>query len=208
MITQRQMGPLLLGFALLVYGLSLIPCILWGQVAWAASPVVSAEDPSTPSVQLENDDTRQLKMRILEIQNKGKLALGKVVPCTSVDGFGVYSPVARGQQLSQMVIYLEPSNVSTLVSADRYVIDCSVDLCVSDLSGKLLAEKKGVSNLNVVARSPVMDLYFKIPLTVSKPLKQGIIIRLTLRDKIKNQAASASIKLEPQREKGTAPGNI
>jgi hypothetical protein len=107
------------------------------------------------------DEVQALKQRIIELQNKGKLGFRKIVRCRSVEGFGAYSPLEPGQPVSKIVFYCEPSNVNTMISGDRYVIDCAVDAFLMDSTGRLLIGKENIVKINRVSRSPVMDLYFK-----------------------------------------------
>jgi len=153
---------------------------------------------SSEKAEEDSDEIRKLKMQIIELQNKGKLGFRRVVPCTSVEQYGVYSPLEPGNELTTLILYVEPSNWSTLATADRFIIDCSVDLMVYDPSGKLLGGKNNILNLNRVSRSPVLDLYFKVSMNLKKPLKREIVLKTVLRDKIKNQSVSATYKIGPE----------
>lgn len=146
------------------------------------------------------DEIDQLRQQILTLQNKGKLGFRKVVACSAAEGFGNYSPIQPGQPVSKVVMYFEPANVSTLISDGRYIIDCTVDLLVYDLSGKPLGGKEGVGKINRVSRSPVLDLFFKIEMPFKKPLSGGILVKTVLHDKIKNQSATSTqrVNFEPK----------
>ncbi|MBI5570834.1 MAG: hypothetical protein HY914_12890 [Desulfomonile tiedjei] len=141
------------------------------------------------------DKVRVLKERIIDVQNNGKLGFRKIVPCSVVDGFGSYSPLEPGQPLSKLVFYCEPANVSTLLSGDRYVIDCTVDFLLMDLSGKVLLGKDSVLKINRVSRSPILDLYFKVEMNLKKPLNHSLLMKIVLHDKIKNQSVSATHRI-------------
>jgi len=141
------------------------------------------------------DDIQAFKERIIESQNKGRLGFRKVVLCSSVEGFGIYSPPQPGQAASRILLYFEPSNFSTLVSEGRYIVDLAVDLSIFDAAGKLIGGKEGVLKINRVSRSPVIDLYYKMDINLKKPLKQHIVVTTTLHDRIKNQSVSASYKV-------------
>ena len=141
------------------------------------------------------DEVRVLKERIIDVQNKGKLGFRKLVPCSAVDGFGTYSPLEPGQPLSKLVFYCEPANVSTLLSGDRYIIDCTVDFFLMDPSGKVLLGKEGVLKINRVSRSPILDLYFKVEMNLKKPLQRSMVLKIVLHDKIKNQSISATHRI-------------
>jgi hypothetical protein len=136
-----------------------------------------------------------LKEQIIELQNKGKLGLRKIVACSAVEGFGAYSPLQPGQSATRIVFYCEPSNVSTLVSGDRYVTDCTVDAVLLDPTGRPLLGKQNVVKMSRTSRSPVMDLYFKIEINVQKLAAKTLIAKIVLHDKIKNQSVTATQRI-------------
>jgi hypothetical protein len=141
------------------------------------------------------DQVQALKQQIIELQNKGKLGFRKIVPCSAVEGFGAYSPLQPGQPAPRIVFYCEPSNVSTLVSGDRYVTDCTVDAILMDLTGKPLLGKQNVVKMSRTSRSPVMDLYFKIEINVQRLAAKTLIAKIVLHDKIKNQSVTATQRI-------------
>ena len=184
--------------------------VQWGGVSLTVSPgaVLIADQPAESdkpgkdqpksdnafSMQ-QRDEVWMLKKKIIELQNKGKLGFRKLVPCASVEGYGVYSPMESGVSSPNFVLYVEPLNYSTMVTQDRYIVDCSVDLVLADAAGKVLGGKKGILSINRISRSPILDLFYKIQINARKPLKQGFIIRTVLHDKIKNQSVGASFKV-------------
>ena len=141
------------------------------------------------------DEVQDLKERILDVQNKGKLGFRKLVACGSVEGFGVYSPLVPGQKVHKIVFYCEPSNVSTLKSGDRYVIDCAVDCILMNDSGRVLGGRQNALRINRVSRSPVIDLYFKFDIALKKSPERGILLKTVLHDKIKNASVAAIQKI-------------
>ncbi|GEM_PF-1915728 len=170
----------------------------------------SAEQGSSsdPGVTKKETEVLRLKKQIIELQNQGKLGFNKVVPCSSVERFGIYSPLKSGKPLSTVIFYVEPSNYGTLVTKDRYIIDCVVDLAVLNSEGKLIAGKKGLLKINRVSRSPIIDLYFKIRVKLKKPLKKDITIRTRLRDNIRNESATATYRINVQSKDRTSPRGI
>jgi hypothetical protein len=141
------------------------------------------------------DEVQALKERIIEAQNRGKLGFRKMVPCRSVESFGAYSPLEPGQKVEKIVFYFEPANVSTMKSGDRYIIDCAVDFILMDASGKVLGGKPNAINLNRVTRSPIIDLFFKIEIASKKPSDRPVLLKTVLHDKIKNESASTTTKI-------------
>jgi hypothetical protein len=136
------------------------------------------------------DEAQAMKERIIDLQNKGKLGFRKIVACSTVEGFGVYSPIEPGQTVGKVVFYCEPANVSTLRSQDRYIVDCAVDFLLMDSSGKVLGGKENALKINRISRSPVMDLYFKVEMRLRKLADRSVFIKTVLHDKIKNETVS------------------
>lgn len=142
-------------------------------------------------------EVSDLKTKIIEIQNKSRLGFSKVVACSSIDAFGVYSPLEPSSPTGKIVFYVEPANYSTLQSADRYIVDCAVDIQILDGSGRPVVSSENVSKINRISRSPIMDLYFKIELNLKMARRpENIQVRIVLHDKIKNQSSSANIKVK------------
>lgn len=156
----------------------------------------------------EVKEIAQLKNRIIELQNKGKLGFRKLVACSSVESFGVYSPLKQGDRITSLVLYMEPANYGTLVTKDRYIIDCAVDVAIFNESGKVVAGKKGVLKIKRVTRSPVLDLFYKIRINLKKPLKHGMTIKTLLRDKIKNDSAGVTYRINLKRTTKPAPREV
>jgi len=149
----------------------------------------------TPTATAKLDEVYGLKQKILDMQNKGKLGFRKVVPCSSVEGYGVYAPLKPGEPVTRVIFYFQPQNVSTLISGDRYVIDLAVDLFILDTTGKVIGGKENMLKLSRVSHSPVLDVFYKMDLKVKEPLKQDLIVKTVLRDKIKNETVSATYRL-------------
>ena len=119
--------------------------------------------------------------------------------CSKVDSYGVYSPLPKGKLARKMVIYCEPTNVSTMVTKDRYIVDCTVDFIVLNAAHKPIAGKKGFTKIHRIARSPVLDLFFGLKFQIDKKvstlLKKGFTLRVILHDNIKNQSAGYNLNL-------------
>ncbi len=160
-----------------------------------------SDSPIAGSIKPEDAEIKDLKERIIEIRNKGKLGFSKIVICSSVDGYGMYTPLKPNQKTGRIWIYLEPANVSTLISEDRYVIDCRLDLLVVDSRGKVLARKKNL-NVGKISRSPMMDLFFRLGLTLKKKLRRSIRIKVMLHDKTKGESAAANLRINVKPRNG------
>ncbi len=154
----------------------------------------------SPVFKAQQKKILKLKHEILEMQNKGKLGFHKVVLCSSVDGYGQYSPIKPNSKVSRLTIYFEPANVSVMRSKNRYVIDCKIDIAAISSTGKVLAVKKNLS-ISRVTKSPPIDIYFKVNWNFKKAPKKGIILKTVLRDRIKNASASVTLRLNTKKGK-------
>ena len=133
----------------------------------------------------------------MDIQNKSALGFGKVIPCKSVEAYGVYSPLEAGQPGSKVVFYFEPVNYGVLKGDGRYIIDCSVDLFILDPAGKVIAGNENIRKINKISRSPILDFYLTVELNLARTLKQkAFIVKMVLNDRIKNKSVSTSQKIQ------------
>jgi hypothetical protein len=154
------------------------------------SPVGKIKKPAN------QDKVFALKKEILELQNRNKLGFRKIVLCSKVERFGVYSPLPPGKLARKVVVYFEPANVSTLITKDRYIIDCTVDFIVLGPSSKPAASRTRSLKLHRVARSPVLDFYFKLNIDFKVPPKKTLSLKAVLHDNIKNQSTGVTINLK------------
>ena len=116
----------------------------------------------------------------------------------------MYPPFEPGQPLTRILLYFEPSNVSTLISGDRFIVDLAVDVFLLDTSGKLIVGKQNMLKINKISRSPILDLFYKLEMKVKKPLKREILMKTVLHDRIKNQSTSMTYKINME-SKGAKP---
>ncbi len=176
-----------------------------GQSSDASQPSSKIDAPGTKPNELSPSDTvDELKKRIIEIQNKGKLGFKKVVLCREIEGYGVYSPPAPNQQMRSISIYIEPENMGAMVTGDLWITNCSLEINLIDATGKAL---RHVQTINKMSKSPLLDLYFPVNLKFAggKLPKGKLLIKVILNDKIKNQTAAKdlTINIEPKTPTGS-----
>jgi hypothetical protein len=147
------------------------------------------------------DEIQQLKERIIKLQNEAKLGFRKVVACSSVEGFGIYSPLQAGKPVPRIFLYIEPANYSTMVSDSRYIVDCSFDLAIFSADGKMLGGHKG--KLSRISRSPVLDLFVGAAINLNKPFQGDLVVKIVLRDNIKNDSVGATYRINIESGKRT-----
>lgn len=161
---------------------------------------VPEKKPHHPGVLTEQapDEVQNLKTQIIELQNKGELGFRKVVACSAVEGYGMYSPLEEGSPIPQkLFLYFEPSNVSTLVSGDRYIIDLSVDILLTDPAGKVLGTAL-TKKINRISYSPLFDIHYAMAISLKELGNRDVILRISLRDNIKNRTVTGSYRINVQ----------
>ena len=86
----------------------------------------------------------QLKDKIVEIQNKGKLGFRNFAVCSKIFTFASYVPLkeTKVKQGGELLIYFEPANLFTNKIDGRYDIWLTQDMIVQTEGGKLLLDKK------------------------------------------------------------------
>lgn len=186
----------------------LVACLTAVFVLGSIAAIAAESDSSQPepvsdkgsSDNGKTDPVLELKKRIIETRNKGELGFGKVVACSKVEGFGRYSPLDPDRPLKNVVFYFEPANFSTLVTGDRYIVDCSLDIQGMTDTGKTLFLKRNALKINRVSRSPIIDLHFNVNVKFRKPPKKTLVIRLVLHDNIKNESVTTIYRFAPEKK--------
>ena len=163
-----------------------------GPAVTPAQQAIPGHKSATPEAP---DNVLQLKRRIVELQNRGDLGIGKMVLCSSVRGFGDYSPVDPSGALRKLVLYIQPSNYSTRGASDRYVIDLTLDLAVYDDKGKLIRKRPGILTMKRISRVPVLDLFFSPRINLRGALTRTLVIKTKLKDNIKNATATGTYRI-------------
>jgi hypothetical protein len=162
----------------------------------------SAEQGRRPLPPKRPDPVGELKQQIIQTQNKEKLGFSKVVLCSDIEGYGLFTPVKPGEKTGKLKIYIEPANIGMLVNQERYVIDCSMHIEVTDQAGKVVSQLKNVARVHKTTRSPVFDTHFAVDMNFQNPLKADHKVKFILMDNVKGQKAILQLNLNVNKNQG------
>ena len=145
-----------------------------------------------------SDKVLELKEKIVELQNGGKLGFRNFTICSKIITFGTYVPLteAKVKQGGELLIYFEPANFFTSKLDKRYDIWLTQDMIVLTEKGEVLLDKKDALTHRHNTASPVMDLFNKNTVTVGNLPTGKYVFKAVLHDKLKDENASKSIVFE------------
>lgn len=165
----------------------LVSTVLAVTLLFAAATTLRAEETVT-----------ELKERIINIQNKGKLGFRNFTRCENIITYGSYVPAADNKVKagSKLLFYYEPENVFTNRRGGSYQIWYTQDLIVLDADGDELLNSPELLNFNYQTVTPVLDLYATNSLDLGDlpPGKYAFVA--VLHDKLKKTSARISYVFE------------
>ena len=140
----------------------------------------------------------QLKDKIVELQNTGKLGFRNFNICSKIITFSSYVPLkeAKVKQGGKLLVYFEPANLFTNRLDGRYDIWLTQDMIVQTEAGKRLLEKKDALTHRYNTSSPVLDLYCTNTVTLGNLPPGKYVFKAVLHDKLKDAHATKSIVFE------------
>lgn len=147
----------------------------------------------------ENKEVLNLKNKIIDIQNKGKLGFKEFKLCDKIIGFGSFVPtksstVSKGTKLK---VYYEPVNVFTNRVGGLYEIWYTQDMII--LSGdekKVVFEKKGALDFHYKSKSPVFDLFATNDMDLGELPAGKYVYKAVMKDKLNGQTATGKFSFE------------
>lgn len=147
---------------------------------------------------MAHDEIRELKERILDLQNEGELGIGVFEMCRSVQGYGQYVPSPdRKLRGREALFYFEPRNLFTNRRDGMYQVWFTEDMAVLSPAGEVLMERRDALQFNYTTKSPVLDVFATNTLTLAEAPAGLYRFRITLRDRLRGDAvASEQITFE------------
>jgi hypothetical protein len=141
------------------------------------------------------DEILELKNRIVEIQNHGKLGFRNFVPCSQILTYASYVPLEKPEvkQGGEIQFYFEPNNFYTHRKGGRYEIWLSEDMFVFTADGEVLLEQKEAATHHYFTETPIMDLYFTNSVSVGQLPPGRYVFRAVLNDKLKGATATKEL---------------
>jgi hypothetical protein len=145
------------------------------------------------------DEILNLKVKILELQNKGELGFRNFTFCSSIAGFGSYIPLQEPviEQKGELLVYYEPINVSASIKNDTYEIWYTQDMILLKENGDVIQEWKDILNFHYITRTPVMDLFAQNSLNLRgqvPPAKYKF--KAVLKDQFKKKSVTKIVDFE------------
>ena len=162
------------------------------QVPAPANPIT----PETNAV--TSSQIKELKERIIELQNKGTLKLKDFLPCSKIITIGSYEPLkdAKIKQDEILYVYFEPENFFTNKSQERYEIWLTEDIHILGEGGELLMEKPNAVDMHFNSATPILDIYFNNHIEFKGVQPGKYLFKAILYDKLKGTNSSETLPFE------------
>lgn len=142
---------------------------------------------------MANDEIRELKEKILDLQNEGELGIGVFEMCRSIQGYSQYvpSPDRKVRKGRETLFYFEPRNLYTNRRDGMYQVFFTQDMAVLSPDGEVLMERTDALQFNYTTKSPVLDIFATNTLTLGEAPPGIYRFRITLRDRLREGAAAS-----------------
>jgi len=151
-----------------------------------------------PATLIAEETVVELKERIIDIQNKGKLGFRNFTRCENIITYGSYVQATDNKVKagSKLLFYYEPENVFTNRRGKTFQIWYTQDLIVKDADGDELLNSPDLLNFNYQTITPVLDLYATNSLELGDlpPGKYEFIA--VIHDKLKKTSSTMSYVFE------------
>ena len=150
------------------------------------------------SASAQNDSILELKNRIIQIQNQGKLSFANVTLCSQIFGFASYVPLLNNviDAKGSLVLYYEPNNIFTNVKNGLYEIWYTQDLALYK-DGQMIQEWKDFLQFKHTANKPAMDLFARNSVDFEGRLPVGSYsLKLLIKDRISGKSAETSVEFQ------------
>jgi hypothetical protein len=151
-----------------------------------------------PATLIAEETVVELKERIIDIQNKGKLGFRNFTRCDNIITYGSYvaAPDNRVKAGTKLLFYYEPENVFTNRRDQTFQIWYTQDLIVKTADGEELLNSPDLLNFNYQTIAPVLDLYATNSLDLGDlpPGKYEFVA--VIHDKLKKTSATMSYVFE------------
>jgi hypothetical protein len=140
-----------------------------------------------------------LKEKIIDLQNKGKLGFTSFTLCSKIMGFASYVPLPEPviDKNGTLLVYYEPVNVFTNRKDDLYEIWYTQDMTLLNESGEVVSHWTDILTFHYTTKKPVMDLFAQNSINLQGKLPAGKYkFKATLKDKLTEKTAIHSIDFE------------
>ena len=147
----------------------------------------------------QEDEILDLKEKIIELQNKGKLGFTNFTLCSKIMGFASYVPLPELviDKNGTLLIYYEPINIFTKRKGDLYEIWYTQDMTLLRNNGEVVSHWNDILTFHYTTKKPVMDLFAQNSIELKGQLPVGKYkFKATLKDKLTEKTATHIIDFE------------
>jgi hypothetical protein len=146
------------------------------------------------SVVLSQDSIAELKEKIIDLQNQGRLGFRNFALCTNIIGYGQYveAPSDQVKAGTEIYFYYEPENLFTNRRGGSYHMWFTQDMIVLTETGEELYNGAELLNFNYQTTSPVLDVFAKNSLDLGTLPPGKYVFKAVMHDKLKNVDAEFS----------------
>lgn len=147
----------------------------------------------------QEDEILDLKEKIIDLQNKGKLGFANFTFCSKIMGFASYVPLQEPviDKNGTLLIYYEPINIFTNRKDDLYEIWYTQDMTLLKENGEVVSHWNDILTFHYTTKKPVMDLFAQNSIELKGQLPAGKFkFKATLKDKLTEKTATHIIDFE------------
>ena len=147
----------------------------------------------------QEDEILDLKEKIIELQNKGKLGFTNFALCSKIMGFASFVPLPELviDKNGTLLIYYEPINIFTKRKDDLYEIWYTQDMTLLRDNGEVVSHWNDILTFHYTTKKPVMDLFAQNSIELKGQLPVGKYkFKATLKDKLIEKTATHIIDFE------------
>ncbi len=143
------------------------------------------------SINAQESKVAQLKEKIIDLQNEGKLGFKNFFLCTNIIGYGQYvaANTNKVKAGTEIYFYYEPQNLFTNRSNSGYHVWYTQDMIVLDAKGKEIYNGPEMLNFNYQTTAPVLDYYATNSLSLGNLPTGKYTFKAVMHDKLKNAEA-------------------
>ena len=147
----------------------------------------------------QQDEILNLKEKIIDLQNKGKLGYANFTMCSKIMGFASYVPLTEPvlDKNGTLLIYYEPVNVFTNRMEGLYEIWYTQDMTLLKENGEVISHWDDILTFHYTTQKPVMDLFAQNSIDLEGRLPAGKYkFKATLKDRLSEKTAIHMIDFE------------
>ena len=147
----------------------------------------------------QEEEILDLKIKIIELQNKGELGFTNFTPCSEILGFASYVPLPEPvvDKNGTLLIYYEPINVHTNIGDGFYEIWYTQDMTLLKENDEVISHWEDILTFHYTTKKPVMDLFAQNSIDLKGQLPAGKYkFKATLKDKLSKKTATHIIDFE------------